>query len=172
MAAAHIEIRQEIDAIRTNMEAYALAHAVVPKPGAKALLLATIDFMERMQNGEPATFPPVLTQASKPTDYQLWLNRADMASPPDFQNLYIKIIGSTAEATTAIVWIKDEAENEVHHDEYERFLILEGTCAITAGAKVHHLSPGDFYAVPLHTPHTVKVTSAGPCKVIVQRLAA
>ena len=172
MAAAHAEIRQEINAISSTLEAYALAHAVPPKPDAKPLLLATIDYMERLQQGEAPTFPPLLTQASQPADYQLWLNRGDMVPPDDYENLYIKIIGATPEVTTAIVWIKDQANNEVHHDQYERFLILEGSCTVTAGTEEHYLHPGDFYSVPLHTPHTVQVTSAVPCKVIVQRVAA
>jgi mannose-6-phosphate isomerase-like protein (cupin superfamily) len=61
---------------------------------------------------------------------------------------------------------------EIHHDEYERFLIVEGTCDITIEKKVHHLKSGDFLAIPLFANHTVKVTSNIPCKAILQRVAA
>lgn len=172
MAALHPEVRQEMNVIRTALEEYALAHAIQPKASVKALFLATIDYMERIKQGEPVTFPPVLTETSQPADFADWLHRRDLIAPPDFQDLYVKVIGATPEQTTAIVWIKQLADEEVHHDEYERFLIVEGTCTITAGEEAYHLVPGDFYAVPLHTPHSVTVTSAIPCKAIIQRLAA
>jgi mannose-6-phosphate isomerase-like protein (cupin superfamily) len=172
MAAAHPEIRQELEAISQTMEDYAQAHAVKPKATLKPLILATINYLERLRNGEPAVTPPTLTPISTIADFAPWLNRPDMVLPADAEAIHAKIIGANPEATTAIVWLTGIAENEIHHDEYERFLIIEGSCAITAGEEVHHLAAGDYYAVPLHTRHMVKVTSAFPCKVILQRLAA
>jgi len=171
MAAAHPEIRQEIEAVSQTMESYALAHAVAPRNVVKPLLLATIDYMERMKLGELPVSPPVVTAQSQLEDYALWLNREDMILPPDADDTYAKIIGYTPAATTAIVWIKKMADYEVHKDEYERFLIVEGTCDIIAGEETHSLKAGDFFAVPLHTPHMLKVTSPEPCKAILQRLS-
>ncbi|MDB5263467.1 MAG: hypothetical protein JWQ14_2750 [Adhaeribacter sp.] len=172
MAAAHPEIRQELDIIGQTMEDYAQAHAVKPKATLKSLILASIDYIERLKHGEPAVTPPTLTSASTIADYAPWLNRPDMVLPADAEAIYAKIISATPESTTAIVWLTGIAENEIHHHEYERFLILEGTCDIIAGEEVHHLSAGDYYEVPLHTRHLVKITSDFPCKVILQRLAA
>lgn len=172
MAATHSEIRRELEAISQTMEAYAVAHAVKPKETIKPLLLATIDYMERLKKGEPAEDPPVLTQASHVTDYAAWLNRPDMVLPVNPAAIYVKLIGATPAATTAIVWLSGTADNEIHHDEYERFLIVEGSCDITVGDHVHHLFPGDYFAIPLHLPHTVNVTSDIYCKVILQRIAA
>lgn len=172
MAAAHHEVREELDAISQSLEQYAQANAVKPHPTVKYLLLATIDYMERLKKGEQPVTPPELTVASRPEDYAMWLNREDMRSPDAVEEIYVKLIGATPQATTAIVWLKDEAHNEVHHDEYERFLIIEGTCDITVNEQVNHLTPGDYFAIPLHQPHTVKVTSEIPCKVILQRVAA
>lgn len=90
----------------------------------------------------------------------------------DTDNIYAKIIGYTPEATTAIVWLKDYAPHEVHDNEYERFLIVEGTCDIIVEDQVNQLVPGDYFAIPLHKNHLVKVTSSIPCKVILQRVAA
>lgn len=171
MAAAHPEIRHELDIISQAMERYAQAHAVKPRNVVKPLLLATIDYMERMQQGELPVSPPEITPNSRPQDYALWLNRQDMVLPHDADEIYAKIIGYTPAATTAIVWIKEAADQEVHHDEQERFLILEGTCDIIAGGNTYSLAAGDFFAVPLHTPHMFKVTSAVPCKAILQRLS-
>ncbi|MBC3538834.1 cupin domain-containing protein [Rufibacter sediminis] len=172
MAAAHPEVRQEIESIRQSIEAYALAHAVEPRPTIKPLVLATIDYMDRLQKGEAVTSPPNLTPDSKPEDYAAWLSRPDLQVPSYAEDIYVKIIGYTPSATTAIVWLKDMAEEEIHHDELELFLILEGTCTITVEEQENYLSPGDYFAIPLHKRHMVKVTSAEPCKCILQRLAA
>ena len=171
MAAAHPEVRQELDAISEQMEQYAIAHAVKPRKTVKTLVLATIDYMERMKQGELPSSPPVITAQSRPEDFATWLNREDMVLPADAEEIYAKIIGYTPVATTAIIWLENESEQEVHHDEYERFLILEGTCTIRAGEEVHTLAPGGFFAIPLHVPHQIKVTSSVRCKAVFQRLS-
>jgi len=88
------------------------------------------------------------------------------------EDVFARIIGYTEKAITAIVWLKEMAPQEVHDDEHERFLILEGTCDIVVGNNIHQLVPGDYFAIPLHSNHHIKVTSSIPCKVILQRVAA
>lgn len=164
-------IRMEITAIQTALECYAMEHAITPNPVIKPFLLATIDYSERLKNGEPATQPPVLHAKSVIEDYTNWLNRADMIARGE-ENIYAKIIGYTPEAITAIVWIKDYAPQEVHDNELERFLVVEGSCNIIVEEEVYALVAGDYFAIPLHKGHMVKVTSALPCKIILQRIAA
>ena len=171
MAIAHEAIRQEIDAIAGAMEAYAMEGAVQPDAVVKPFLMATIDYTERLKQGEPVSFPPLLNEKSEISDYAAWLNKEDMVSPGT-EGIYAKIIGYTAEAITAIVWLSDYAPHEVHDNEYERFLIVEGTCDIIVEGEANALVAGDYFAIPLHKNHLVKVTSAIPCKVILQRVAA
>jgi|SRR6185437_5192604 len=173
MAAANPEIRQEIDAITDALENYAMAHPITPSPVVKPLLMATIDYSQRLKGGEPISFPPELHENSKIEDYATWLNRPDL----DFggsgeDNLFVKIIGNTPKIFSAIVWIKKDAPREIHHDEHERFLIIEGSCDIIVGNKSNHLIPGDYFAIPLHEYHQVIVTSDISCKAILQRVAA
>jgi mannose-6-phosphate isomerase-like protein (cupin superfamily) len=172
LSAAHPEIKEAIDTFSVLMEEQAMANAIEPDPIIKPLVLATIDFIDRMEKGEEPSFPPNLHEGSKKEDYEEWLNRADMVLPNDIEDVYAKIIGHTPEAITAIVWIKEIAPQEVHDNEYEKFLIIEGTCDITIGEEVHSLVPGDYLAIPLHVNHFVKVTSQIPCKAILQRVAA
>ena len=164
-------IRMEITAIQAVLECYAIQHAITPNPVIKPFLLATIDYSERLKNGEPATQPPVLHDKSIINDYAIWLNRSDMISQ-EGENIYAKIIGYTHKAITAIIWIKDYAPQEVHDNELERFLIVEGSCNIIVEEEVYALVAGDYFAIPLHKDHLVKVTSALPCKIILQRIAA
>ncbi len=171
MASSDPAIIQEIVLIRESLEGYAMANAIDPNPIIKPFLLATIDYTERLKDGEPVSVPPLLNENSQIAHFYSWLNRSDMVSS-DTDSMYAKIIGYTPEATTAIVWLKDYAPHEVHDNEYERFLIVEGTCDIIVEDQVNQLVPGDYFAIPLHKNHMVKVTSSIPCKVILQRVAA
>lgn len=172
MSREHYLVREEIDAISTVLEQFAFAHAIAPSPTIKPFLMATLDFTHRMESGEEPGFPPELNEGSEIAHYAEWLNRADMVLPGEFKDYHAKIIGYTPAAVSAIVWIDNMAPEETHHDEYEKFLIVEGTCDITIGTNVHHLVPGNYLAIPLHVHHNVLVTSNIPCKVILQRIAA
>ncbi len=172
MALKFEEVRRKIDEISMTLEKYAFDTAVKPAETVKVFLMATIDYSERLKNGEVPTAPPLLHEGSKISDYSPWLDRDDMVLPKDFQSLYAKIIGYTPEVTTAIVWIKETAPQELHDDEYEKFIVVEGTCLITIEESTHELQRGDFLSIPLYKNHSVKVTSDIPCKVILQRIAA
>lgn len=171
MAVSDPAIRLELEAISKALEAYAVGNGIPPNQMIKPFLLAMVDYSERMKNGEPFSEPPVLNENSSIEDYRDWLNREDMV-PGGTEALFAKIIGHSPAATTAIVWITDYAPQEVHDHEYEKFLIVEGTCNIVVGEQVNPLIAGDYFAIPLHKTHMVKVTSSIPCKVILQRIAA
>lgn len=171
MASADAAIREELDAIELAMEAYAKEDGIKPDPTVKPFLMATIDFSERLQNGEQPASPPLLHTGSSAADYAQWLDRVDMVAPAN-EDFYAKIIGYTPEALTAIVWLNDYAPTEVHDNEYERFLVVEGSCEILVEDEVNVLGPGDYFAIPMFKGHSIKVTSSIPCKVIQQRIAA
>lgn len=173
MAEAHQDIRMEIDEISDGLESYAMSNAIKPSALVKPMLMATIDYSERIKSGEAVTFPPLLHKNSKAEDYSSWLNRPDLVFPgSEKENIFAKIIGHTPKMTTAIVWIKQEAPREIHDEQHESFLIIEGTCNIVVGNKINHLVPGDYFSIPLHEYHQVKVTSSITCKAILQRVAA
>lgn len=172
MAAAHDEVRVAINEFGTILEQEALSNSIAPDPIIKPMLMATINYMERMEKGEPPSFPPMLNEISQIKDYTEWLSRPDMIIPSENENVYARIISHTPKVTTAIVWIKDTAPAEVHTNELEKFLIVEGSCEIIIEEDIHQLFPGDFLAIPLFKSHLVKVTSDIRCIVILQRVAA
>lgn len=171
MIAGYPEIQTEINEIHKALENYAKANAIKPNDTIKPFLMAVIDYSDRMAMGETPSFPPVLNEKSKVNEYAEWLNRADMQIAENFTDIHAKIISYTPEIVIALVWIKDISLQEVHHNEFESFLIVEGTCTITIEKDVHKLFPGDFLSIPLYKTHSVEVTSAFPCKVILQRVA-
>src|SRR5664279_4008343 len=124
------KIRKEISEIQAAMETYAQDHSVMPDPTVKPFLMAAIDYTERLKNGEQPCFPPLIHSDSKISDYTDWIIRPDMMLPDDFKDFHAKIIGHTPEVLTAIIWINERTPHETHSKEFEKFLILEGTCYI------------------------------------------
>ena len=172
MASTHIEVFEEIVAIEISLEKYALVNGVELDITIKPFVIATIDFTERLKNGELPSFPPLLNELSILKDYLPWLNRSDMALPTDFEEIHAKIIGYNEEALTAIIWLKNGSPSEIHDDEFEKFLIVEGTCTITIDKEDFYLKSGDVLSIPLYKEHFLRVTSSIPCKAILQRIAA
>jgi len=172
MCLLYPEVKKAVNQFEIALEQTALAAAVDPDPIIKPLLMATLNYMDRLEKGEPMSFPPMLNDTSIIGDYQQWLDRNDMVITKDFKDVYARIIGFTPEVTTAIVWIESMAPAEVHDNEYEKFLIVEGSCDIVIENETHSLVPGNYLSIPLHKDHRVLVTSKIPCKVILQRVAA
>lgn len=172
LSANHPEILSEIEAISNALVSYADIQAPPLDPTIKPMLIATIDYMERLKAGENQSFPPELNENSKITDFKEWLDRKDMAKNTDFVDYYAKLIGHTPQMTTGIVWIKENSPEETHHEVYEKFLIIEGSCDVTIENKIYSLATGDYISIPLHCKHDVRITSEIPCKAILQRIAA
>ena len=154
------------------MEIYAMQNAVLPPPTIKPFLFAIVDYTERLKNGEQPSFPPVLNENSTISDYKQWINREDIKLPDNFKDFHAQIIGFTPEVTTAIIWIKTMAPDEIHNHELEKFLILEGTCDLNIEGEVFPFKAGDYLSIPLYKKHSLTITSSIPCKAILQRIAA
>ncbi len=172
MVTMYPEISEKIDSISKTLIRYSENKASKPGPTVKPLIMATIDYTERIKNGEEPSDPPLLNEKSLISDYSMWLNREDMRLERETEDIDLKLIGYKPGLTSAILWIKESTPYEIHDNEIEKFLIVEGTCDIVTDEKVYSLVPGDYYSVPLHMGHVVKVTSKVACKVILQRLAA
>ncbi len=163
-------IAEEVKKIEEGLFQYAQAHAVTPPITVKPLLLATIDYMERLKSGEVPGHPPTLNARSEIKDFESWLSHDNL--PDNYDAIHARIIAYEPDKVTSIIWLRYGAPPEIHSTEYEKFLILEGNCEITLGTDVHPLKAGDYFQIPLHVTHSVKVTSAIPCKLILQRVKA
>ncbi len=171
-AEENIEIKEEIDSISKALQITSEAFAPEISPASKAMIMATIDYTERLKNGEEYAIAPLLNKNSTVADFKTWINRPNMQVSEDYETIDAKIISASEEATTLIVWLKHGAPIEVHDKEYEHFLIVEGTCTITIGEEAHNLVTGSYLSIPLFIGHSVAVTSDIACKIILQRIAA
>jgi mannose-6-phosphate isomerase-like protein (cupin superfamily) len=172
MMAQHEVVRQEVEAIGIALEEYGMANAIEPDPAVRLMLMATIDYTERLKAGEVPSFPPEIHAGSQIEDYAPWLQRKDLEPAWPVEDAHATIIGYTPQIATSIVWLRYGAPPETHTNEFEKFLIVEGTCDITVGDQVHSMKPGDALIIPLFVSHHVVVTSQQLCKIILQRVAA
>lgn len=172
LSSTYPEISAEVERISITLENYAIANKKTPSPSVKPMLMATLEYMQRLENGEPFTIAPTLNKQTKAGDFAKWVERSDMQAPAEYNSSFAKIISHTPECSTAIVWLKEGSPKETHDNQLESFFILEGTCDIVVNNEVFPLYPGDQFTVPLHATHYVKVTSAVPCKLILERRAA
>ena len=170
MCSAYPEVMDELERITESIVSISSEKTFAPNDTVKPLIMATVDYTERLRLGEVPANPPILHLASKVADYEEWLTRIDMVLPSDADNIFVKIIAQTAEAISAIVWIKEQTPMEKHSVESERFLIVEGSCDIMVNGEKNSLIPGDYFSIPLHADHEVLVTSDIPCKVVLQRV--
>lgn len=171
-AMLHPEVREEIASLSAVAERYGNEFAIAPPPTLEPFLMAVIAYSERLKKGEMPAEPPAITALSTAADYEEWLHRRDLQLAEPLEGAFAHIIGYTPRAVTAIVWLALGAPPEVHTREHEKFLILEGSCDITIGDTTHSLYAGDTLSIPLHVSHHVVVTSACPCKLILERAAA
>ncbi|MBC7411123.1 MAG: hypothetical protein H7331_01545 [Bacteroidia bacterium] len=172
LSTSNVKIKNEIDTIAAVLKVDAENKIPELSITIKPFIMATIDYIERLTNGEVSTFPPLLNKQSEPIDFVQWLNSPNIILPIDADPIYAKIIGFTPEVTTFVTWLKDGAPFEIHDNEFESFLIIEGSCDIKIGETVHSLVAGNYLTIPLYLGHSVKTTSSIPCKIIVQRVAA
>lgn len=171
MADIFPDIRKAINTLFDALEEDALHHAIEPDPIIGPFVIATADYIGRLNKGEPFVAAPELSASSTLADYKGFIERDDFAAPENFENIYAKIISAIPDRlTTAVVYLKEMAPQETHHDEFERFLILEGTCTITIEDEIYDLIPGSYLQIPLHKKHHVTVTSSIPCKILLQRV--
>ena len=74
MTQLYPEIRQEIELIERGLEEYAFTQAVQPKTTLKPLIMASINYIERVNNGEPLIAAPLLTPTSRKEEFTYCLD--------------------------------------------------------------------------------------------------
>ena len=144
MLAMYPELKQELDAIELALESYAKATSIKPPDYLKERIVGSL-------------FPLI----NSSSDYRNWLSFAkDLEERSlDKEGRYLKVLRQDSHVTQLLIISTTDIEEEIHEDEYESFLILEGECRCKIGDKLTHMSAGDYMEIPLHQTHDVELVS-------------
>jgi len=102
---------------------------------------------------------------------QFWEDKIKAIEPPaQIDGVFLSPLRQTDKIFQFAAWVEKFVDPEIHEDMIESFFILEGTCTCTVGDNTIDLVRGNFLEIPLHTSHSIQVTSPGGVKAILQRI--
>jgi mannose-6-phosphate isomerase-like protein (cupin superfamily) len=157
MCARYPEVQEELSRMQEDLEKFAAQTEVWPPVQIKETIWSTLENLNKEKTGDLNDLPEI----NKYTDHNNWKRIVMPFMPQDLKNdRIVKTIRESAGITQMLIVSKTDVEEETHENEHESFIILEGECECLVGNKVIRLGPGGFLEIPLHTLHSVKVTSA------------
>ena len=106
---------------------------------------------------------------SSVSDITDWARLTESISAPDEIALHMHELYSGKEGELHVIWLRTGLDPEIHTDELESILVLEGHCTGYLGNEAIAIRPGDFIEIPLHAEHSLKVESDFPAKLILMR---
>lgn len=162
--------QEQVRATNAALEALAMSGAVAPPKDLRNKVLLALDTARKEEVRSGAI--PYLHTGSSEHDLAEHLRGPEIFLPEGTSTFHQIVLEATPERCTVVVWLKDGFPEEIHSDQVERILILEGSCEVQLGDDLHALRTGDTITIPMHVRHSVRVTSNEWCKAIVQRVAA
>ena len=106
------------------------------------------------------SFFPLLSEAQS-------VQFGDTISAPSFyENVFVKPISSDSLSSSFFIFIKKEVKMHKHLSHTENVYVLEGEGEMLLGDKHISIKKGDVIFIPKNTPHSLKVTSISPVKII------
>lgn len=149
------EIRKELESIQNALEMYAGSRAIQPRPHLKDKIRESISNLKREQELDPLNLPLI----NHLSDHNQWLKLVKDFIPSKLPSdaPFIKVLQQSDNVLQMLIATSVDTQDEVHENEYESFLILEGRCKCTVGKDVVFMEAGDFMSIPLHEHHTVEV---------------
>lgn len=84
----------------------------------------------------------------------------------NYENLYVRAIGSDSLSSSFVVFIKKEVKKHKHVTHTEHVYVLEGEGEMLVGDKTIQVKKGDIVFIPKNTIHSLKATSKTPVKVL------
>lgn len=91
----------------------------------------------------------------------------DTIKPPaDYENIYFRHVYSDSLVSSFVIFVKKEVKLHKHALHTEHVYILEGEGEMRVGENTMKVKKGDIVPIPKNTPHSLKVTSILPAKVL------
>jgi len=156
ICARYPEVEQELASLQATIGAYAQHAAVWPGAGVEETIWNTLDNINRENTGDLSSLPVI----NRFSDYKKWQHMVIPFMPKEIkEGIEIKTIRDSGGITQMLVVSRTDVEEEVHENERESFIVLEGECECYIDDKTYRLGPGGFIEIPLHTRHNVRVLS-------------
>jgi quercetin dioxygenase-like cupin family protein len=83
-----------------------------------------------------------------------------------YDNVAVTRISGDSNQTSFVIWIKKEVPLHKHEWHTENVYILDGKGEMTLGDEKFVIKKGDYFNIPMGTPHALKVLSSAPVKVL------
>jgi mannose-6-phosphate isomerase-like protein (cupin superfamily) len=161
------EIGAGIRDIEASLEQYAGSSALEPPPELEGRIWDTLQNLNKERLMDLSDLPVI----NRFTDHNAWLGIVrPLITPEPAKDRVVHVLRESDKIIQMLVISKTHFEDEVHVQEHESFIILEGECECTVGDKVFRLRPGGYTEIPLHTSHDVRVLTPY-VTAIVQRIA-
>lgn len=157
-------LRRKVDDMQHALEALAWAGSVAPPADLREAVLG-----QALRASGERTPMCVINERTRIKDLPRWIFNVSDPDPASYTNMHVEYLDCPPELASGLVWVHHHVPEEEHTDVIESFLILEGTCEVLIGDGLRSMGPGESVVIPLHTPHSVHVTSSFPCKAVVQR---
>ena len=145
MAAAHPEVQEEINQVRTSLDSILKSSEIKPAGSVKTAVMNSI---YSQQAALQPIFIPLLNTIADFTTVEASAIANQLQGPTeDFENLYMQELPSTREIINFAVWIKKGHEEEMHTDRNEYIAVLEGSCEMIMNNKRIAYSKGDIISI-------------------------
>ncbi|RZJ82508.1 MAG: cupin domain-containing protein [Flavobacterium sp.] len=149
-------LKQEVLEIENALEHYANANAIQPSKKLENDMLEIVKNLTIEQEISLSQLP-VINQHS---NYLNWMPLLEQVKPVQLTDgIFNKVLQHNDQITQVLVVSEINIPEEIHEDEHESFLILEGNCECIVNGKSRFMGPGDFMEIPLHEPHDVILKS-------------
>lgn len=100
--------------------------------------------------------------AAGPEVYDLSL----ISAPPETDNIHVQRLASDSHSSQFLIFVKEEVRPHIHKEHTETLYVLEGEGVLRLEKSSVPIKTGHFIQIPANTVHGVRVTSAGPLKVL------
>lgn len=159
------EIKQEVDSFTEALGQYAADTAQFSAANAKHKIFNTITNLitEETANAQQL---PILNKYSEHTN---WLKIVKPMLPEKLQKpTLVRSLRNDDRVSQLLIWTTVDFPEEIHNNEQECFIILEGRCRCQIGDQIIEMGPGDFLEVPMYQHHDVHMLE--PVLALVQRI--
>lgn len=86
--------------------------------------------------------------------------------PATVENVYNKPLYSDSLTSSFMIVVKKEVKLHLHQYHSEQVYVISGEADMVLGDQHIHIKAGDVIFIPKNTPHSAKVTSTEPLKIL------